>query len=207
MITIAFYLAIVAFFVPKKVKPVLCNTLIVIFGVALFDELCKRIFGFYFLYKICGYFVYYDIILSLNGINLLHILFLPLARYAIFVSESISYFWGNTLFVLIYLIYYGICLGIAFVARKYSVIKYKSDEKYDSSDVTFTEINSDATTKLIEVSAGLCTGTLRAPVIEAKINEVAKRGWKFEQMQTIVGRCCLVFQRYKAVICFSKEEN
>ncbi len=61
--------------------------------------------------------------------------------------------------------------------------------------------------KVEEVNAGLCTGTLRGAVIEAKINEMAKKGWKFEQTETIVGRCCLVFQRYKAVICFSKEEN
>jgi hypothetical protein len=59
--------------------------------------------------------------------------------------------------------------------------------------------------KVEEVSAGLCTGTLRAVAIEAKINEMSKQGWKFEQMQTIIGRWCLIFQRYKAVICFSKE--
>ena len=60
--------------------------------------------------------------------------------------------------------------------------------------------------KVEEVSAGLCTGTLRTGAIEAKIKEMEKRGWKFEQTETIIGRCCLIFQRYKAVICFSKEE-
>lgn len=59
--------------------------------------------------------------------------------------------------------------------------------------------------KVEEVSAGLCTGTLRAVAIEAKINEMAKQGWKFEQTETIIGRCCLIFRRYKCVICFSKE--
>lgn len=59
--------------------------------------------------------------------------------------------------------------------------------------------------KVEEVNAGLCTGTLRGVAIEAKINEMAKQGWKFEHADTIIGRCCLIFQRYKAVICFSKE--
>ncbi|MBO5100233.1 MAG: hypothetical protein J6B63_02885 [Treponema sp.] len=59
--------------------------------------------------------------------------------------------------------------------------------------------------KVEEVSAGLCTGTLRTGAIEAKIKEMEKRGWKFEQTETIIGRFCLFFQRYKAVICFSKE--
>lgn len=61
------------------------------------------------------------------------------------------------------------------------------------------------TYKVVEVSAGLFTGTLRGNAIEAKINQMAAEGWKFEQYETIVGRCCLVIQRYKAVICFSKE--
>lgn len=59
--------------------------------------------------------------------------------------------------------------------------------------------------KVEEVSAGLCTGTLRAVAIEARINRMAEGGWKFEQMESVIGRCCLIFQRYKAVICFSKE--
>jgi len=61
------------------------------------------------------------------------------------------------------------------------------------------------TYKVEEVSAGLCTGTLRGAAIEAKINKMASDGWKFEQYETIVGRCCLIFPRYKAVICFSKD--
>ncbi len=61
------------------------------------------------------------------------------------------------------------------------------------------------TYKVEEVSAGLCTGTLRGNAIEAKINQMASQGWKFEQYETIVGRFCLFFPRYKAVICFSKE--
>lgn len=61
------------------------------------------------------------------------------------------------------------------------------------------------TYKVEEVGAGLCTGTLRGNAIEAKINQMASQGWKFEQYETIVGRCCLFFPRYKAIICFSKE--
>ncbi|MCI6187623.1 MAG: hypothetical protein MR739_10720 [Spirochaetia bacterium] len=59
--------------------------------------------------------------------------------------------------------------------------------------------------KVEEVSSDLCTGTLRAVAIEARINRMAKGGWKFEQMESVIGRCCLIFQRYKVVICFSKE--
>ena len=44
-----------------------------------------------------------------------------------------------------------------------------------------------------EVNAGICTGTLRGTVIEAKINQMASQGWKFEQYETIMGRCCLIF--------------
>lgn len=61
------------------------------------------------------------------------------------------------------------------------------------------------TYKVEEVNAGICTGTLRGIAIEAKINQMASQGWKFEQYETIIGRCCLFFPRYKAVICFSKE--
>lgn len=61
------------------------------------------------------------------------------------------------------------------------------------------------TYKVEEVGAGLCTGTLRGNAIEAKINQMASQGWKFEQYETIIGRCCLFFPRYKAIICFSQE--
>ena len=61
------------------------------------------------------------------------------------------------------------------------------------------------TYKVEEVSSGLCTRTLRGNAIEAKINQMASQEWKFEQYETIVGRSCLFFSRYKAVICFSKE--
>ena len=49
------------------------------------------------------------------------------------------------------------------------------------------------TYKVEEVNAGICTGTLRGTVIEAKINQMASQGWKFEQYETIMGRCCLIF--------------
>lgn len=61
------------------------------------------------------------------------------------------------------------------------------------------------TYKVEEVNAGLFTATLRGSAIEARINQMASQGWKFEQYETIIGRCCLIFPRYKAVICFSKE--
>ena len=40
--------------------------------------------------------------------------------------------------------------------------------------------------KVEEVSSGLCTGTLRAVAIEARINRMAKDGWKFEQMESVI---------------------
>ena len=49
------------------------------------------------------------------------------------------------------------------------------------------------TYKVEEVNAGICTGTLRGTVIEAKINQMVSQGWKFEQYETIMGRCCLIF--------------
>ena len=42
------------------------------------------------------------------------------------------------------------------------------------------------TYKVEEVGAGLCTGTLRGNAIEAKINQMASQGWKFEQYETII---------------------
>ena len=58
-----------------------------------------------------------------------------------------------------------------------------------------------------EVNAGLCTGTLRGDAIQNCINNMSKQGWKFEQYETIIGRCCLFFPSYKAIICFSKEHE
>lgn len=58
--------------------------------------------------------------------------------------------------------------------------------------------------KVVEVNAGLCTGTLRAKKIEDEINRQAADGWKFEKFETIIGRFCLFFQRYKMLLCFSK---
>lgn len=60
--------------------------------------------------------------------------------------------------------------------------------------------------KVEEVNAGICTGVLTGSAIEAKIKTMAEQGWKFEQYETIMGRCCLCLPRYKAIICFSKEE-
>lgn len=59
--------------------------------------------------------------------------------------------------------------------------------------------------KVVEVNAGLCTGTLRAKKIEDEINRQAADGWKFEKFETIIGRFCLFFQRYKMLLCFSKD--
>ena len=57
-----------------------------------------------------------------------------------------------------------------------------------------------------EVNSNFCTGLLSAKEIENKINSMADAGFKFEQLQTIMGTSCLCVPRYKAIICFSKEE-
>lgn len=59
--------------------------------------------------------------------------------------------------------------------------------------------------KVVEVDAGFWTGTLSGNAIQTNIQEMSRQGWKFEQYETIIGRCCLIFPRYKAIICFSKE--
>lgn len=202
MLTIALYLAIIALFFPKKIKPILCNACMVIAGIALVNTIIGWIIGFNFIYRIFGssiFQIFYDL---LSDFNILDIVYAPIWKWAWGFDGQIQKPLFHLLFIFLNLIYYGIYFGLAFLAMKFSIIKYKSDEE----ECSITEINVDSNTKLVEVSAGLCTGTLRAVAIEEKINEVAKQGWKFEQMETIIGRCCLIFQRYKAVICFSKEE-
>jgi len=61
------------------------------------------------------------------------------------------------------------------------------------------------TYKVEEVNSGICTCTLRGAVIESAIASNAKQGWVFEQMEPVMGRCCLIFARYKMIIVFSKE--
>ena len=61
------------------------------------------------------------------------------------------------------------------------------------------------TYKAEEVNAGICTCTLRGAAVEQIIQANASQGWVFEQMEPVVGRCCLIFQRYKMIIVFSKE--
>ena len=95
--------------------------------------------------------------------------------------------------------------GIYFIDyfRAKDNIEYKLDKI--NADANKKLIEVDVNTKIIEVNSGLCTGTLRGAVIETKINEMARQGWKFKQMKTIIGRWCLIFQRYKCVICFIKD--
>lgn len=194
MLAIAFYLAIIAFFLPKKLKPIFTNISMAIAVVFLLDFLLSWIFNINILYYILLKYCYF-----LEEYNPFHYIF-RIIRPLAWEQELMNRFLYRLMFIILNLIYYGLYIGLAFIANNVSIIKYKSDDEYTSK-----EINVDTNTKLIEVSAGLCTGTLRSAVIEAKINEVAKDGWKFEQMETIIGRCLLFFQRYKVVICFSKE--
>ena len=93
---------------------------------------------------------------------------------------------------------------------KFSVIKYKSDEDDADADIettsdTVISSNDGKLLRVVEINAGLCTGTIRGAAIESRINRLAQQGWKFERFETIIGRCCLFFARYKVIICFSKE--
>lgn len=195
MLAIAFYLAIIAFFLPKKLKPIFTNISMAIAVVFLLDSLLSWIFNINILYYILLKYCYF-----LEEFNPFYYIFRIIWPLAWEQESVMNRFLFRLMFIILNLIYYGLYIGLAFIANNVSIIKYKSDDEYTSK-----EINVDTNTKLIEVSAGLCTGTLRSAVIEAKINEVAKDGWKFEQMETIIGRCLLFFQRYKVVICFSKE--
>ncbi len=192
MLMIAFWLAIVTFFIPKKFK------------------------------QICGY-----ISIGISAIGVIYFLFcyfnpIYFGRGAVFY-RILDFGWqinpidwiyrsirthSHGMYVFINLLRY-FNIGIAFVAMKISVIKYESDKEFDSyTETTSDEVTSTSDGKLlrvIEVNAGLCTGTLRGAALEARINQIASQGWKFEQFETIIGRCCLFFPRYKAIICFSKE--
>mgnify|MGYP006327870525 FL=1 len=195
MITIAFYLAIIAFFLPKKLKPIFTNISMAIAVVYILDSLLRWIFNINILFYILIKHWYF-----LEGFDPFYYIFKIIFLFSLELEPVMNRFLFRLMFIILNLIYYGLYIGLAFIANNVSIIKYKSDDEYTSK-----EINVDTNTKLIEVSAGLCTGTLRSAVIEVKINEVAKDGWKFEQMETIIGRCLLFFQRYKVVICFSKE--
>jgi hypothetical protein len=61
------------------------------------------------------------------------------------------------------------------------------------------------TYKVEEVNSGICTCTLRAGPTQNRIAEQAKQGWKFEQMQAIVGRRCGCIPAPKLLIVYSKE--
>jgi len=60
--------------------------------------------------------------------------------------------------------------------------------------------------KVEEVYAGCCTGTIRGPMVEKRINKTVKDGWKYESTQSVVGRkCCMPY--YVLLIVFSKDET
>lgn len=196
MFTIAFWLAVATFFIPKKYKK-LCFLIVVgIIGVDFLYVLIQNIFRFHLSWVSLIFNFGYQI-------NPLRYIFRPIIN--LIYSKGLY----NFPFILIAIFEDIIILGIAFVATKVSVIKYEADKEFDS----YTETSSDEVTstndgkllRVVEVNAGLCTGTLRGAALEARINQIASQGWKFEQFETIIGRCCLFFPRYKAIICFSKE--
>ncbi len=198
MVTIALWLAIVTFFLPKKYKQVCGNISMGILGIVLINWLI----GFFFHVHLLPNFLFFG--KQLNPIILINIKFIvPLFKSYTF--NRITYFIYNLPFYVIY-------FAIAYAATKVSIIKYKSDKEFEEGN--YSETTSDIVStaadgrllRVVEVNAGLCTGTLRGAAIEAKINKMAAEGWKFEQFESIIGRCCLIFARYKAVICFSKEK-
>lgn len=60
--------------------------------------------------------------------------------------------------------------------------------------------------KVEEVSAGCCSNTIRGPVVEKRINAMAKDGWKLERTETVIARKCCA-QWYTLLIVYSREEN
>ena len=210
MLAIAFWLAIVTFFIPKKYKQICGYVSMGISTIVLLLALFMASHGDRFLigFGIANRKHVFDGIL--NFCNFFY-KFNPLSKYWYlirkFIKIDVFEFWYFLTFVL-----FGIYLSIAYAATKVSIIKYKSDKEFeegDNSETTSDIVSTAADGRLlrvVEVNAGLCTGTLRGAAIEAKINKMAAEGWKFEQFESIIGRCCLIFARYKAVICFSKEK-
>lgn len=209
MLAIAFYLAIVTFFIPKKYKQICGYISMGIFGVLLINWLIGFFFHFYLLPDFLFFGKQFDTLDFIDRI--IHFKFIKYFDYCqksgIGVNK-IAFF----IFDIYKLFIYIIALAIAYAATKVSIIKYKSDKEFEegyNSETTSDIVSTAADGRLlrvVEVNAGLCTGTLRGAAIEAKINKMAAEGWKFEQFESIIGRCCLIFARYKAVICFSKEK-
>ena len=197
MLAIAFYLAIVTFFIPKKYKQICGNISMGILGFVLIVRLLNFFFHFY--NELLFNFIFLG-----NKWN-------PFVYLLKFIFSNFSF--DSKLKLIISILYSTLIpLAIAYAATKVSIIKYKSDKEFEEGN--YSETTSDIVStaadgrllRVVEVNAGLCTGTLRGAAIEAKINKMAAEGWKFEQFESIIGRCCLIFARYKAVICFSKEK-
>lgn len=224
MLMIAFWLAIATFFVPKKYKKIfgwicigicLFSTLTYFGSRLLFNRnynrnITLRRIGYY-----CSLFWAYrgrrwtlcDFGWKISPIGWVKHLYYY--HHQFIIDDNIS----GPAFVSIESI---IQIALAFAAMKVSLNKYialiknKIVEEYEkrvgaetSSDIVSSAADGRLL-RVVEVNAGLCTGTLRGSAIEAKINQMASQGWKFEHLKTIIGRCCLFFPRYKAMICFSK---
>ena len=193
MLMIAFWLAVVTFFIPKKYKNIFGYVSIAISVLGLILVLIS-----YFSHQISPGNAFSGGILISFGwqINPIAWIFHNI-RYHSRVASLI----GSILKICIQ-------IGLGLLAIQFSLIKYESDKDYDNdsmlSNDVITNTNDGKLLRVIEVNAGICTGTLRGSTIETRINQMASQGWKFEQYETIIGRCCLFFPRYKAVICFSK---
>ncbi len=191
MVMIAFWLAVATFFIPKEYKKICGYISIGIVSLALLITVISIFCVPLYTLNTFLYFGYY-----INPVNLLFSV-IPIR------VGSVGLLFVNIIKTAVY-------IAIAFAGMNHSVIKYESDKEFEeSSENTSDAVSNSSEGKLlrvIEVNAGICTGTLRGSVIESKINQVALQGWKFEQYETIVGRWCLIFSRYKMLICFSKEE-
>ena len=58
--------------------------------------------------------------------------------------------------------------------------------------------------KVVEVRSGLCTETIRGPVVQKKINAEVEAGWTFKDAETVTGRWCCI-QRYTMLLIFVKD--
>lgn len=60
--------------------------------------------------------------------------------------------------------------------------------------------------KVDEVNSGICTCTLRAIKVQEVINDNAKNGWVFENIEAVVGRRCGCIPSPKVLVVMSKDK-
>lgn len=133
MFTLAFYLAVLTFFVPKKVKKIIGPISIGITGILL----C---------FAVAGSFCHRNL-LGASGSNIFYFGLKANPLYWIFYKFLFGFIrrifgLGLLHIIIFYILYYGVQIAIACVGMKVSVIKYASDSKVDAKK-TIDKENTD----------------------------------------------------------------